>query len=45
MMNDLANRKSFQVEMNENTLVATRPGRTSGKRICQRNRARLAPSR
>ena len=44
MMKDLAKRKSFHVEMNEKTLVATRPGKTSGKRICHRNRVRLAPS-
>jgi hypothetical protein len=44
MRNDLANRKSFRAEMNENTPVAMRPGRTSGKRTCQRNRALLAPS-
>ncbi len=44
MMNDFANRKSFQVVMKEKTLVATRPGKTSGKRICHRKRVRLAPS-
>ena len=44
MMNDLANRKSFQAEMKEKTLVATSPGKTSGKRICHRKRERLAPS-
>src|SRR5438876_10194656 len=35
---------SFQAKMNENTLVATRPGATRGKRIRQKIRAGPAPS-
>ena len=36
---------SFQAVMNENTLVATSPGATSGNRIDQNIRGQDAPSR